>query len=312
MAKLPKSIQKEVDEAEAFERELAEQAAPVEVVESQALEEMPSEGDETPQEVYSTEPQEDKTWEQKYRVLQSKYDAEVPRLYGQVRELTENLDHLSQRLESSLQPSEIETPSAFDNKSLDDLRKEFGDDFVDAMLKVAAAEAERQVKLQTAESKQRLTRLEGREQETTKERFYSQLEARVPNWTEINAEQGWLSWLKEYDPIVGATRQTALDSAAGTMDAIRVAAIFDSYMLTRQQLQRAPLPIAPSRAMQEQIAPRGQGGSTGSAPTRKVYDQADIKELTSIRHLRRLSLEQQDALERELDLAYAEGRVIGA
>lgn len=312
MAKLPKSIQKEIDEAEAFERELAEQAQPEEAVEPQALEEMPSEGDETPQEVPHIEPQDDKNWEHKYRVLQTKYDAEVPRLYGQVRELTESLDQLSQRLESSLQPSEIEAPSAFDNKSLDDLRKEFGDDFVDAMLKVAAAEAERQVKLQTAESKQRLTRLEGREQETTKERFYSQLEARVPNWNEINADQGWLSWLQEYDPIVGATRQAALDSAAGTMDAIRVAAIFDSYLLTRQHIQRAPVSSAPSRAMQEQIAPRGQGGSTGSVPTRKVYSEAETKELLSMHHMRRLSRDQQDALEREIEMAYHEGRVIAA
>jgi len=310
MAKLPRSIQKEVDEAEAFERELAEQAQPVEAPESQALEEMPSKGDEALQEVQPIEPQADKTWEHKYRVLQTKYDAEVPRLYGQVRELTEDRNQLVQRLESP-PPSDLEAPSALENKSLEGFRKEFGDDLVDGILGIATDVAERQVKLEAADSRQRLARLEVREQETSRDRFLSQLEGRVPNWNDINNEQGWLDWLNEYDPIVGATRQAALDFASKEQDVNRVAGIFSSYMLTSQRVQTPP-PMAPSRAMQEQISPRGQGGSTGSTPTKRIYTQREAAELLSVSYGRRLSATENEALEKEMTLAYEENRVIDA
>lgn len=110
--KLPKAIREEAERAEQIERELAAmvndqitdavtQTQPIEVppIDDKAVqstEETPPE--ETPPE--ETPPQEDpnsETWQSRYNALQGKYNAEVPRLHQQVRELTQYAQQLEAR-----------------------------------------------------------------------------------------------------------------------------------------------------------------------------------------------------------------------
>lgn len=304
MAKIPESIQKEIDQAEAIERELMESQASTaeafpEAVNDQITDSVTQAEPEIPEGIATPL---DETWEQKYRILQGKYDAEVPRLHAQVRELTDSLNQLVSRLQS--QP-ETSPPVPQSEVAPEDVEA-FGEDLVNLARRIAAAEADRRV----AAALQRVDQVEGRVQETERDRFYSVLSARVPNWNEVNKDQGWLSWLGEYDPIAGASRQAALDSAAQAMDADRVAAIFSSYLMTRQQIQAQPTATAP--VLQEQVIPRSQGSSTGNATTKKVFTETEINELLSMRNLRRLTPAQQESLEQEIFQAAREGRVVAA
>lgn len=299
MAKIPAAIQKEIDAAEEIERMLAEQSQP------EASQELPVETppveDPAPAPTDLTPAPVEETWEQKYRILQGKYDAEVPRLYAQVRELTDNLNQLSTRLQSQLDASPVAPQSEVAPEDVE----AFGEDLVNLARRIAAAEADRRV----SAAMQRVDQVEGRVQETEKDRFYTILSTRVPNWNDVNRDQGWLQWLGEYDPIAGVNRQAALDSAANAMDADRVAAIFNSYLLTRQQIPVAA-PSVPASTLQEQVVPRSQGVSNATPTGKRVFTETEAKELLSMRNMRRLSPEQQNALELELEQAWLEGRVV--
>lgn len=298
--KLPKQIQAEIDEAEALERMFAEQQNPVPAEnaagEGAAEAVVPAEGipPGTPEAV--AEDANSETWEQRYRILQGKYDAEVPRLHAQVRELTDNLNQVAQRLQSE----PVEAPKPLSEVAPEDIET-YGEDLVNMMRRVAAAEAERR----SAEALQRVNQVEGHLAQGQEDRFYSALSQRVPQWKDIDNEPGWISWLGEYDPMVGSSRQDALNAAARALDSNRVASIFETYVLTRQQNR----PGAAPSVMQSQVVPRSQGVAPGAAQQKRVYTQAEIAQLLDPRHILHLPEDQQRAIERDIDLAVAEGRI---
>lgn len=304
MAKLPKAIQDEIERAEAIEKALTgQQEAVAEAETSVEAPQADARSPETPQadmvaETPAPSPDDDpnsETWEHRYRVLQGKYDRDVPVLHARVRELEAQMSQMAQRAES--QPTEPSptvadvTPEEVDT---------YGEDLVNLMRRVAAAEAMRK----QAETLNRVDRVESSLQLTEQDRFYAALSARVPQWKDIDNEPGWLSWLGEYDPMAGMTRQDVLTATAQAGDAERVASIFETYLRGR--------PAAPAgtpASLQSQVVPRGQGSQTQSAPQRRIYTQAEIKTLLDPRHLNRLPADQQEAIERDIDLAYSEGRI---
>ena len=306
MAKLPKAIQDEVDQAEAIEKAFADsqtpptaETAPVEVGEAQTAATLAPEVEAQPQPPQADDPNSE-TWQQRYRVLQGKYDRDVPTLHMRVKDLEAQLSQLTQRLES--QPAEA--PHVANDATPEDVET-FGEDLVNLMRRVAAAEAARK----QAETLDRVGRVENSLQLTAEERFYANLSARVPNWKDIDNDQGWLSWLGEYDPMAGATRQDALSAAAQSGDADRVASIFETYIRNTRPVS-APQAVSPGNpSLQAQVVPRGQGSQGQSTQQKKVYTTAEIQQLLDPRNILRLPEDQQRAIERDIDLAVAEGRI---
>lgn len=332
---LPKSIQREIDEAEAIERQIAEMTAaqqaegptmlveqPIVVMadgESQVPLEPTQASSQNPEpapvEQASMQPEEDpnsETWEHKYRSAQGRYNAEVPRLQQQIRDLNAQLAAIQSRLEQAPQ-----TPAVPESSLVDELRAKYGEAYGDDLAKDTEALARAIVAKELEREAKRVEKLEQRVQETqastAQQQFFATLNARVPNWQDINTQQGWLAWLGEFDPLVGATRQDVLDYAQGQADADRVAAIFETYLLTQKQTA-APASQAqrqaPSGYMQEQMVPRSRGTApSANQPQRRIYTEAEIRQLLDPRHINRLPVEQQRAIERDIDLAVAEGRV---
>lgn len=306
MAKLPKAIQEEIERAEAIEAALNAQesvAEPETQNETPQTESLPVD---TPQTETVAEaqdqPQADdpnsETWEHRYRVLQGKYDRDVPVLHAKVRELEAQLSQWAQRAES--QPTES-SPQASTDVTPEEIDT-YGEDLVSLMRRVAASEAVRR----QAETLDRVGRVESSLQLTAEDRFYANLTTRVPQWKDIDNEPGWLSWLGEYDPMAGSTRQDALNVAANSGDADRVASIFEAYLRTRPT---APAAANSPASLQAQVVPRGQGSNTQAAPQKRIYTQAEIARLLDPRHILRLPEDQQRAIEHDIDMAYAEGRI---
>jgi hypothetical protein len=333
---LPDSIQRQVDEANEIERQFAEMNAqqaqadlPGMVVEQAPI--LMADIESTPNDPVAEPVAEaaaaptaeappapevdpnDETWAHKYRVLQGRYNAEVPRLHQQTKELKAELADLQARLTQA--PTGPATP---ETSPVDELRKKYGDAYGDDLANDTEALARAIVAKELEKEARRVEQLERQIQETqasnAQAQFFATLSARVPHWQDINADQGWIAWLGEFDPVVGATRQDVLDYAQSQADADRVAAIFEAYVLTRQ-----PMPVAVPTAqrplqtgyIQDQVVPRSQGTAPSVAqPARRVYSEREIGELLDIRHLRRLPAEQQKALRNDIDLAVAEGRIV--
>ena len=104
---MPKQVQAQIAEIEAYEKALEAQQNP-------HTEELDTETEVVAEVAASTKPEkakpadtsptdvEEETFKQKYKTLTGKYDAEVPRLHQQVREMTEQQDAVIQKLQDDL------------------------------------------------------------------------------------------------------------------------------------------------------------------------------------------------------------------
>ncbi len=249
-------------------------------------------------------------WEHKYKTLQGLFNREVPTLQNQVKDLKAQLEMAVARLDKA---ADAKTAAATETPVADPRDVEnFGQDLVDMVNRVARASLgdigkQLEQRLQQIESA-----LQGTTQQvavTAEQAFFDRLTKLVPEWETVNANQAFLGWLAEVDPILGQPRQAALDAAQQTLNADRAAAVFKAFTAT---LPQAPAPRT-SAPLDKQVSPKG---SAASAPPQqpaapKVWPQKDV--IAFYEAKRRGDFRGRDAeaqrLEAEINLAMAEGRI---
>lgn len=212
-------------------------------------------------------------WEARFKTLQGKYNAEVPRLTSELRALQEKLDAMESAPKE--QPKAPETKSLVTKEEIED----YGEDFSDFIRRVAREEA-----AQAAESvKPEIEQIKGHVAQTEKQtagaRVYAALDQNVPGWRDINTDPNFLTWLQEVDPYSGSRRSDLLSQAFNAGDANRVMSFFKGFA-GQSTLVEPPTP-AKEEPKSDIASLAGPGRSGGSEPpkqsTPKVYNRADIK-----------------------------------
>ena len=135
--------------------------------------------------------------------------------------------------------------------------------------------------------------------------FFDRLTRLVPEWERINADQGFLNWLAEEDPVYGVPRQNALHLAQQQLNVERVAAVFNAYIGPRKE--QAPK----TDPLDKHVSPKS-AASVAPAPTSKpVITQAQITQFyNELRQGKYRGNEAEAArLEQLINSALAEGRV---
>lgn len=250
---LPRNIQAQVDAADALLAQTTEaQNAPPEVS-LEALAKLPDPSLDTPPVVPqppaapapaepvptpSPAPAQTEAWEQKYKTLQGLFNKEVPALQQQVRELAKNSQQTTEQLEALRQakqaPVEAKKPEV-DPRDVES----FGSDLVEMVQRVTQSYLDRitqQVVTAMDAMSGRIAQLEREVQGTTQsvamtaeQAFFDRVTKLVPNWETINANEAFLAWLSEEDPVYGAPRQSALNAAQQSLNADRAAAVFRAF-----------------------------------------------------------------------------------
>jgi len=233
----------------------------------------------------------DSEWETKYKVLQGKYNAEVPRLQGNLRDLQTHVDRLQGAM-SVLQtaPAQQEAPAA--KKPVSNVKpeevEEYGADFIDmieraALQRVAPQMAEMQNTIQNlmGQLSGQVNNVVQKQNVTDEQRFFARVGDAVPNWREINVTPEWLSYLNEPDPMTGITRQVYLDDARHSMDAGRVVNIFKAFTGNTTVSEPAPNSAPkPSDALARQVQPgRAKAATPASASPTGPVSRGDITKL---------------------------------
>ena len=248
---LPREVEKQGEEAERLQKEIAEagktgeEKLPEEKKETPAqapkkTEESKKEDKEKkkPAEVKADEvkPGEgDVDWQQKYLVLQGKYDAEVPQLRNNVADLKVIADDANQtiaNLNTMVVEKKGEDPDPDKEKlaSTDqstELKTEdfegYGDEMIDLINTVKGLATENK------SLKGKVENLTSRQVVSAEDTFYDSMDAAVSDWVTINKTPEFLEWLSEVDPLSGLPRQKLLDGASKGLDATRVTHIFNLF-----------------------------------------------------------------------------------
>jgi hypothetical protein len=315
---LPRAVQQQVEDADALVAQLSG-AQPVNPDTGEPIVNPQPEPEPQPQDI-SPEPEpkpavSEETWEQKYHTLKGKFDAEVPRLYAQVREMNGQISQLTSDLATAKavqsQPVPASTPSLITEQD----KEAFGPDLIDLIERATEAklagsrQAESKLLAEIAELKGKLGNVSERQVVSDNDRYESALTTAVPDWQALNVDQGFLNWLAEVDPVYGMPRQFALNNAYEALDAARTATIFNQY---KKSLAPAPATSSNRADLQRQVAPtRSRTSPAPSNPNvdKRIYNQQDIDAFYT--EWRRGLIDEAEAVQIEKDIhaATVEGRI---
>jgi hypothetical protein len=263
---------------------------------------------------------------QKYKTLQGMYNAEVPRLHAQNREMQQRVQQMEQLLASMAnQPQTTSAPQTPQAERLvtDKDVEEYGDS-LEVMRKVTREElgsvASRIAQLEKMLSQfqtnvvPQVQAVAQRQAVSAEQQFWSTLTATVPNWREVNDNADFQTWLLEVDPLTNISRQTYLEDAQRGLDASRVANFFRTWLdKTGQATVAQPTGRASvTSELERQVAPgRAKNTGTQTSNKAKVYTPADIQQFFSdVRQGKYRGKEQERArIERDIFAAQRENRI---
>ena len=260
------------------------------------------------------------TAEQRYRTLQGMYNADTARLRAENQQLSTRLTQIEQLMSTlSAQPTtQIDSGQKFVTEQ--DV-EDYGDS-VDLMRRVTREETLAQAKeieelrgtlrqLQTSVLP-RVEQVVQNQAHSAEQSFWAELGRLVPDWRDINADQGFHSWLLEVDPLSGLTRQTFLDNAQRSQDARRVAQFFETWQGQAGQSVAQTTRHAAASQLEKQVSPgKGRSGSTPSGSPGKTYNPEAIAQFyADVRQGRFKGKDEERArIERDIFAAQREGRI---
>lgn len=261
---------------------------------------------------------------QKYKTLQGMYNAEVPRLHQQNREMSNRVQQMEQLLASlsaqqaSAQPQQIVEKIVTDKdveeygESLDVMRKVSREELLPMEQRFAQMEQMfRQMQTNVVPQVQAVAQ---RQQVSAEQGFWADLTSSVPNFRQINDNDAFQSWLLAADPLTGITRQTYLDDAQRSLDANRVANFFRAWLeSTGQAAVAQSTGRAQNSELEKQVTP-GRSRNTGapaSANQGKMYSPQDIQKFfNDVRTGKYKGREpERDRIERDIFAAQRENRI---
>jgi hypothetical protein len=317
---LPQAIQRLEDEANAITQQMQTQQTDAEPVVTDASQltpanEAPVAPQAAPAQPAPTPAPSDDGYEHKFRTLQGKYNAEVPRLTRALQEAEQKMQAFQQQMDelrakTEAKPVDTEVKPTADPKDIEN----FGADLVDMVnrqsekvyntiaAQLSKRVAEFDARIQKLE--QQVTGVSQRTDTTLEQQFYAALGGLVPDWEKINADERWLQWLAEIDPIYGVPRQAALDAAHKALDPKRVANVFNAF---KSQFQ----PKA-ADSLSAQVAPSGAASSAPvAAPAKQLLSSRFVENFyNDVARGRYVGREaEMQRLEAEINAAAAEGRI---
>lgn len=235
-------------------------------------------------------------YEHRFKVLQGKYNSEVPRLSSENKELKQSLKSLQDQLD------DLKAAKSFEPLVKPEEIEEYGEGLVDLARRVAQEElSKKDAQIKKLEAK--LDALEGVTTKTVEKDFFTSLSDKVSDWAKINDDKAFHKWLDETDELTGMRRQDLLSQAEQARDAERVAKFFKAFKKTSNRQATET-----NTALETQLAPNNT--KTPSTPSaKKLWTRAEIKEFYD--RMRRGQVPDKDAVAIEADIhaASIEGRV---
>ncbi len=272
---------------------------------------VPSESAPAPEPAASGDDDEER-WAHKYRRLQGKYDAEVPRLHDEIKQLRNAVDSLRQ-IAAEAQAQAASRPAEHgreETRLVTEADVEaFGEDLVDLARRAAREVMQRELETLRAENsavKQQVTAVKA----TT---FQARLAQAIPDFAEINQSQEWIDWLNAYDPLLRGPRRVVAELAYNAEDVDGVKNYVDLFRAT----QAAPAADQARRQaeLRKQIQPPRAGSSAVPAPQGQARVYTAKEASAGYERVRKLlasgRIDEASALEQEISAAYMDGRVRG-
>ena len=312
MSALPKQIQAQLDQADALQAEMDAAAAPQEGNPEAApaatqpnlqLVEPPEQGAQVAQPEYAV-------LEQRFRVMEGKYKAEVPRLIEQNRTLTEQLDRALAALDTKAKETPPETKLVTDADI-----EAYGDDLVDMVRRAAREEFKALSEAFSAKLDQRFgdvaakaDRAEKQAVKSETDKFWDAVNAAHPDFDAVNVDARWDAFLDTNVPGTRFTRRAVANDALNRFDAGVVVEQLTAFKDSIGVGKTTPTRVKPN--LNSQVAPSSSRSSTPQAEgASRIWTGKEYADALDHRNGQRMERAEYEALIAEAETALAEGRV---
>lgn len=251
-------------------------------------------------------------FEQRYRTLEGKYRAEVPRLHQTISELKGQIQALQGVVsQGPMSRSADATEEPKLPAHLRHLKKEeadeYGEDILELQSRMARGVAEDVAEQKVDALTKRITQLEAQIARTSGQSLWDRVESKVPNARDINdTDPLWAEFLRGRDPLSGRTFREIGEEAILADDAERLVSLFGVYATISKSAGNGNGGGKPS------AKPR-RGSSTVSTKVKPKTNirESDIKsfynDVARGRYRGREDLRKRR--EAEIDAAMQEGRI---
>ena len=253
-------------------------------------------------------------WEQKYRVMQGKFNSEVPALQAQVTTLTEQVKQFMEN-----KPNEtVETPENFDD-AVSALQEQYGAEFTDMVNNATEAKATviaREIANQIVDERlkdinAKVETVAETQVQTASEKFYGNLDNKLSSWREINKDPTFLAWLnRPIDAELGGeTYMDKLKAAYGSLDDSMVLTIFNRYIKLNPNAAQSN-----ASKLDELVVPADQGGEDdliNPDKAKRTYSAAEVNQFyaDSAAGKYKDRPEEKARMEADIFAAQSEGRI---
>jgi hypothetical protein len=268
--------------------------------------------------------------EQKYRTLQGMYNAEVPRLHSQNKELQGRLQQMEQLLSTLSKQQQSQQQQISERLITEKDVEDYGEDAVDMMRRVSREEympvmnkivqlegLMQQLQTQLVPQVQQVVQKQAL---STDQQFWAGLQQAVPDWKQINSDPNFHTWLLQADPLTGIQRQSMLQQAQSSYDLSRVINFFRTWMKEAGISEHGQTETAGAAKntrktqLEQQVAPGRSRGGSGSptASDKRSYTPQDIEKFfTEVRKGKYKGRdEERSRIERDIFAAQNEGRIV--
>lgn len=252
---------------------------------------------------------------QRYAVLEGKYQSEVPRLHEQIRNLGSDIVALTAQLSRRGTPA----PSPAPNTHAD------GDERSDE--EILGADAVARIKRLT---EQAIAPVKETVAQTTFDKFRGAVEEKVPDRLQVENHERFQEFMSSRHPDTGMPRGEHLQDAIEAQDAPRTVYIYNTFKRAvglpvhgdapAPTPTPTPAPAPLTKPLEQRVVPTGTGAASAPpTPSPKIYSRTEVaKGYSELAQIKRVPgqfhgkvKEKWEAWERDVARAEVEGRIVG-
>lgn len=225
-------------------------------------------------------------WEQKFRSVNGRYTQStqtIQNLTSRINDLEAALADRDARLSAAPAPAKP-AQSLLTEEEISDYGPEFLEVVGKKAREIAASEISRlENVIQNLQAK--INNVGTNVSQNARDKMKSELDAKIPNWREINNNPDFMVWLGLNDPYSGQNRYQMLIDAWNNNDTRRVHAFFNGFITddatTAPQNNGQPVPATPgvTKPPLERFAAPGRastGDAMSPAPSKPIITRAKI------------------------------------
>lgn len=234
--------------------------------------------------------------EQRFRVLQGKYNSEVPRLHERIKEL-----------EASLQATLTKAPSEAPASSTDDdFSPEFREDYGE-VIDIVSTVVDRTLNEKLKPLQEQVEKDRRMVEQEAADRYQADIRRLVTgDFEATNQNPAFIAWLSDtVEPFTGASMHTLLNAAHQTGDAARVATIFNTW-LAQQGGNKAD-------RRETMVSPEKAGSATARQGAEKPsFTRAQVKQFYADLSIGKYKGQEAKAaaIDKQIHAAMVEGRIM--